>query len=365
MRQIRFVPAALVIALVGCAPSEGAPADQEEAVRVVNVEVTPVEATGFTDFIRITGQVAAMHDMTLSAEETGVVRRFLVEKGAPLEAGQVIAELDAEVLAAQVAEARATANLASDEHERRRRLWQDEQVGSELAYLQTKSAAEAAAARLRNVEARLARTKIRAPVAGVFDEQLIELGEMAMPGSPVARVVSVGQVKIVGGIPERYALAVRPGSATIVSLDVLPEREFHGRVAHIGASVEGTNRTVPMEVVMANPGNLLKPGMIASVQVVREQRDSVIVVPQQVVQRTEDGYQVYVVVDREGRTVAEARPVRLGPSYRNRVVIVAGLSLGERLITLGQQLVDPGSRVRIVDTHTPADAALDARKDTP
>ena len=233
-------------------------------------------------------------------------------------------------------------------------------------YLQVRAAAQAAEARLATLEARLDRTKIRAPVSGVFDEKLIEVGEMAMPGTPVARVVAVRRVKITGGVPERFALSVRPGHAATVVFDVLPDQEFEGTIGYVGTSVDRLNRTVPIEGVMDNPNGAAKPGMIANVKVVRQRRDSVVVVPQQVVERTEDGYELFVVVNRDGHTVAESRSVELGPSYGNQVVIEAGLAVGEQLITLGHQLVDAGSRVRVVTGETAGEAGdvMDARKDS-
>ena len=355
---------ALAIGVLGaaaCSRSEGAATPEEDAgVRVVNVEVTPVRLTSFTDYIRVTGEVEALYDITLSAEEPGVIERFLVPKGAAVRRGQVIVEFDSDVLAAQVREARAGAELAREEFERQRLLWEDEQIGSEIVYLRTRSAAAVAAARLATLEARLDRTKIRAPVAGIFDEKLMEVGERAAAGDPIIRVVAVRRVKIVGGVPERLAAAVRPGQLAQVSFDILPGRQFEGRIGFVGSSVDRTNRTVPIEVVMDNPEGAAKPGMIAAVQVVREQRDSAVVVPQQVVQRTEDGYQVFVAVERDGSTVAEARAVVLGPSYRNQVVIESGLDVGDRLITLGGQLVDSGSRVRIVNASA---IGADAGKD--
>jgi membrane fusion protein (multidrug efflux system) len=121
-----------------------------------------------------------------------------------------------------------------------------------------------------------------------------------------------------------------------------------GEINFVGASVDDRNRTVPIEIVLDNPGGVAKPRMVANVRIERERLDSVVVVPQDVVVRTEVGYQVFVVVERNGVLIAEARQVRLGPSYANRVVIEEGLAVGDKLITLGHRLVDEGSRVRVV-----------------
>lgn len=346
------------VAVAGCQASSGSGQPAAETLtRVVNVEVTPVGVNQFTDFLRITGEVEAMHDVTLSAEEVGRIAAFRVAKGAVVGAGQVIAELDTDVLRAQVAEAQAAADLAREQFDRQRQLWEVEKIGSEIAYLQARANAETAAARLATLEARLDRTRIRTPVAGVFDEKYAEAGEMAMPGTRIARVVATRQVKVAGGVPERDALVVERGDRATVTFDVLPGQEFEGRIGYVGASVDPVNRTVPIEVVMDNPGGRIKPRMVANVQVARARLADVIVVPQQVVLRTEDGYEVFVVTDEDGTQVARARRVILGASHGNRVVIRDGLAPGDRLITLGQQQVDDGSRVRVVNAASADTAA--------
>jgi membrane fusion protein (multidrug efflux system) len=354
-RRVTGAPAVVMaVALVGCQATEGASAGTtEDAVRVVNVEVARVATSGFDDFIRITGEVEAMHDITLSAEETGRIVAFPVPKGSWVAAGAVVAALDDEIMGAQVREARESAQLADETFERQRRLWEDEQVGSEIAFLQARTNAAVAHARLETFEARLARTKIRTPVAGVFDEKYAEVGEMAMPGTRIARVVASRQLKVTGGVPERYALDLRPGAQAEVTFDVLPGERFAGRIRYVGASVDAVNRTVPIELVLDNPGGRIKPRMVANVQVARARLADVVVVPQQVILRTEDGFEVFVVADENGRPVARRRAVTVGASAVNQVVITAGLAPGELLITLGQQLVDDGSRVRIVNPEVP------------
>jgi RND family efflux transporter MFP subunit len=228
-------------------------------------------------------------------------------------------------------------------------------VGSEIAFLQARTNAAVAHARLETLEARLARTKIRAPVAGIFDEKYAEVGEMAMPGTRIARVIASRQVKVTGGVPERYGLAVRPGAPADVTFDVLPGETFRGRIRYVGAAVDPVNRTIPIELVLDNPGGRIKPRMIANVQVARARLEDVVVVPQQVVQRTEDGFEVFVVELEDGRPVARRRAVTVGPAADNRVVVTSGLTPGDQLITLGQQLVDDGSRVRIVSGAPAAD----------
>ena len=338
---------------IGCSTAQGDSEDRaanesEPVVKVVNVEIVVVEPTTFSDYIRVTGEVEAYRDVTLSAQETGAIERFLVEKGAHVAKGAVIARLDNDILTALVDEARAAAALAAEQYERQRRLWEDEGIGSEIAYLQARFQGQIQQARVATLEARLAKTEIRAPFAGVFDEQFLEEGEMASPGTPVARMVSIDRLKINGGVPERYAPSVHRGDRAVITFDVLADRELSGRIDYVGSSVDERSRTFPVEIVITNPGGVIKPRMVANVQLERARLENVAVVRQDVVVRTEQGYRVYVAVDRDGVPYAEARDVVLGPSYRDRVVVESGLEFGDRLVMAGAHLVDAGNRLRIV-----------------
>jgi RND family efflux transporter MFP subunit len=323
----------------------------ESGARVVNVEVTAVVPTEFSDVIRATGEVEALNDVTLSAEEAGVIVRLFRDKGAEVERGDPLLKIDDAVLIAQVNEARAAAQVAGEQYERQRRVWEEEKIGSEIGLLQAKSAAEGAAARLAALETRLGRTVIRAPVHGVFDERRVEVGEMVSPGMPVGRVVSVHRLKVTAGIPERFAADLRSGARARLTFDVFPGRQFEGRVSFVGSTVNTENRTFPVEIALENPGRVIKPHMVANVQVERARLQDVVVVDQDVVMRTENGYQVFVIVERDGVPVAQARPVVLGPSNENYVVVREGLATGDRVVTAGQRLVDHGSRVRIVNAE--------------
>jgi membrane fusion protein (multidrug efflux system) len=318
-------------------------------VKVVNVVTSSIEPSDFTSWVRITAEARADDDVTVSAQESGVIVRFFAEKGERLARGAPIAKIDDAVLRAQVEEARAAADLAHERFLRQEQLWEVEKIGSEITYLQTKYDADQARARSEQLEARLARTTIRAPVAGVLDDRFVEAGEIVSPGTRVARVIDASRLEVTGGVPERFGSFVREGETAVITFDVVPGRTFEGRISYVGAAIDPRSRTFPIEIVMENPDGLVKPQMIANVRVATERLEDVIVVPRDVLIRTENGYQAFVVAGPAGEEVAEARDVTLGASFENRIVVTGGLEPGDRLVVRGQQLVDPGDRVEIVD----------------
>ena len=341
---------AAAVAVSGCGSAEANGADDApvEAGRVVNVEVATVAAGDFTEVIRLTGTVAANRDVLVSAEETGVVTQLLVAKGSPVSAGQPIAKIDDRLLASQAAQARAQAALARELWERRKRLFEEDQVGSELAYLEARFQAEQAEAALATLERRLERTVVTAPIEGILDDRLVEVGAMVNPGTPVARIVDLDPLKITGGVPERYAPDIRPGARATVTFDVLDAQAYSGTIAYVGAAVNPSNRTFPIELSLPNAGRAVKPEMVANIEVVRSVSEQAVVVPQDALVRVEKGYQVYVVTDADGAPRAQARPVRVGSSQRNEVVVTSGLEVGDRLVVVGQRQVAAGDRVRVV-----------------
>jgi len=341
-------------------PGSSGPEKTAPSSRIVNVEVAPVITSEFTDYIRIIGEVGALHDVTVAAEESGVIKAFFVDKGASVRKDQPIAKLKDDILAAQVEEAWAVANVAQEQFKRQRELWQNEKIGSELVYLEAKSRADAAAARLKVLETRLANTTVRAPLSGIFDEQYLEAGEMAVAGAPLAGIISTDKVKIIGGVPERFSLSVQPGDTAWITLDILPDRRFAGLIRYVGSAVDAGSRTFPIEVILDNPGHQIKPQMLANLQLVREHLTEVIILPRRVVERTEDGFIVYVAEKNEGRYFAASREVILGSAQGNQVVVRKGLSVGELLITLGYHQVDNGGAIRILNLET-EEAAVAAR----
>ena len=134
-----------------------------------------------------------------------------------------------------------------------------------------------------------------------------------------------------------------------MAFDIFPGREFNGRIGFVGSSVNETNRTFPIEIVLANPGGMMKPAMVANVEVQHERFQDVIVMPQQVALRSADGYKVFVAVDRDGSMIAQARAVVLGSASGNQVMIEEGLEEGDLVIIVGQQLVDDESWVRVLN----------------
>lgn len=351
--------AAVAVTACGRAGAEEDGARAEERVRTINVEVTEAVPRDFAHYIRVVGAVEADRDVTVSAEEGGTVEAVLARAGQRVRPGQPLVRLDASVLRAQLEQAESQAELAEETWQRQRQLWEDDGIGTEMAYLQAKYNARTAAAQAKVLAERVERTTIRAPIGGVLEERLVEVGSMVVPGAPVARVLDVDTVKVVGGVPERYSADVAAGVEVTVTIDRLGGRRFTGAVDYVSAAVDPSNRTFTVEIEVPNPGLPIKPGMVADVEIARAQVSDALVVPRHAVLRREGGYQVYVAVPRDGGWRAEARSVVPGITRGDEVAIDAGLEAGERVVVVGQQRVAHGDALVITNEDALARSAAE------
>ena len=249
--------AALALAACGDAQADGTE-DQvasEEFSRVINVEVSTIGTQTFVEEIRLTSVAMASQDVTLQAEESGVVRELFADRGDRVEAGQPLVKIDDEVLRTQVDQARAAAELAEQTWQRRKRLWEEERVGSELAYLEARFGAEQSAAVLAGLEERLERTIVRAPFSGVFEERHVDVGTMVSAGTTVGRVVDLDPIKVFAGVPERYAADVRVGGGAVVVFEAVGGRAYEAPIRYVGATVNPRKPHLPHRGGDPEPGS--------------------------------------------------------------------------------------------------------------
>jgi RND family efflux transporter MFP subunit len=310
--------------------------------KVTAVNVVTIEPQTFVDYIEVSGTVKADIATTISAEESGVIKAFLKDKGNRVNKGDVVVILKSKVLQASFDEAKASYLLSEATFKRQANLYKDNVI-SEQKYLEYKYTLEQNKARYENLEARLNKTTIKSPISGIIDEKLAEIGEFVLPGTPLFKVVKTDIVKISAGVPERHILDVRIGSLATVTFDVLPNDAFNGPVTFVGPSINKNSRTFPIEIVLNNQDGRLKPEMYANIKIKKAQLENAVVIPRDAIIETEAGKFVFLA---QGN-LATKREVQFGGSYNNQVLITEGLRAGDQLIVVGHRDLVDGERIKI------------------
>ena len=360
----RFTPKALaVVALLSVATactSGGAPADGEtqtftRATRVETIVVTP---RSFNENLQVTGAVEALADAMLAAQSSGKVD-YIAEVGDQVAEGATVARLD-QALAqaalgqaeAQIHTAQAQQALAQDTYDRFQRL-QSRAISAqeiEQARLQVATAAASvrqAEAALANAQVQLDNTVVLAPFAGTVEQSLLDKGEHAGTGDPLIRLVSIEKVKVIAGVPERYASDLKVGMSVRLSFPSIDLAARSGEVTFVGSAIEPMSRTFPIEVSVPNPDADLKPMMLAELLVARNRHEGVLTLPRTAIVTDELGPGVYVVRTTSEGAIAQRRAVVLGRNAVGFVIVEEGLDAGDEVIVLGQHSVSDGDPVEV------------------
>ncbi|MBX2818193.1 MAG: efflux RND transporter periplasmic adaptor subunit [Rhodothermaceae bacterium] len=369
-----------VLLFAGCSQQEAAEAEAPEQVaeatettnrRQVRIETVFVNPSSFEDVIEITGTIEAYNDATVSAQVAGTIN-FRVPRGAYVGSNRVIALVDSTLLhasymqgVAQLEVAKAQYDLAHDTFKRQEPLFEDSII-SALEFENVRAQYNQAAGQLSQAKALVAQfkeqldnTRISSPFSGTVETYFAELGEQVTPGSPIVRVVNTRRVKVVAGVPERYANEIEKGTPVRIAFDNYGNAERTGTVSFVGNAINSMSRTFPIEIILDNSDQNLKPEMVASLFLTRDEIKDVLVIPQAAVPLNEEGHTVFVVVDdNEGQAIAERRIVTLGPSYEGNVVVESGLEAGDQVVINGQYNLTNGDAVEVVNSSSDTVASL-------
>ena len=354
-----------------------------------------------------TGRVVAVSRAQIGSPVTGVVIERRVREGDRVQAGDVLAVLraddmeaavrDAEAALAQLQqstrpqaqaalrEAEARLTQATREAQRRRDLFQQQAIAreemeqaiqaettaranAEQARLTARSLlagnpAEAAArARVASSKAQLAKTTIRAEVAGTVLTRNAEPGDLVQPGRILFEIAQTGDTEIQVPLDEKNLEVLAIGQTAMCIADAYPARPFPAKVGFIAPSVDPQRGTVDIRLTVTPVPSFLRQDMTVSVNVETGRRDKAIVVPNEALTAMDGNRaELWLIVD--GR--ATKRPVQLGLRGLTQTEVTSGLHVGDWILSDARASVAPGDRVRVVPGPSGSSGNTAARNELP
>jgi len=314
------------------------------------VTIDSVEVRTFRHFVDIQGSVQPGDAVFASGGIGGKLLRRTVDEGETVRKGQLIAVIDAENIQKQKEEIQTALELARDVYTRQKSLW-DQQIGSEIQYLQAKNNVERLEKSLEALQATLRQSEVTAPISGVVDRVFVEPGESVSPGGPIVQILATQTVKVVADVPENYLGKIRKGETVTVTFPALGQ-EKQARVSLIGSSIDATNRTFKLEVEIPNPDQVLKPNLLAGIRFEDYVREKAVVIPIELVQQEVSGKN-YVMVASTGDSLMTAQKayVEIGKSYLGEILIENGLTRDQILIRQGARNVSEGDILDIQENR--------------
>jgi RND family efflux transporter MFP subunit len=393
--------AALVVAAslaAACANSQAKDESKNASNSQPAPASTPVDVTTAAAIIRnlqrdveVVGSFAADEEVVVSAQAAGELSQINVDFGGYVSQGQIIATIDQRDAKLKVEQAEATlkqtlARLGMKEGEKfepnqnadvrvaksqldwakleldrsvkliekgdiPRSSYDEKVTNHNLAQARYQAALDSVGQQLAAVEQQkaalalaekaLTDTVVRSPISGAVKEKHASRGSYLTVNGKIVTLVKINPLRLRADIPESSAAAVRTGQTINVTVDAFPGRAFTGRVVRIGPSLDEKTRALTVEAEVANPGNLLRPGMFAKSRLITSANAPTVMVPQRAVAPAAGLSKVFVIEN--GKAIE--RIVKTGVIDGDMIEIAEGVKDGETVATSNLDRLMTGAAV--------------------
>ncbi len=311
------------------------------------VTITTLEYEPFDHFVRINARAEAVREAMISPEANGQITSIEVEKGQQVRRGQVLARLNTSVIENNIAEAKTSLRLAETVYTRQKNLWEQE-IGSEIQYLEARNNYESLQSRLKSLESQLEMAVMRAPFDGLVDEIFAKEGELAMPGSMVMQIINLDRLYINADVSENFIPTISAQDRVILRFDAFPDYEEWVPIHRLGNVINPENRTFRLQLRIDNPNRQFKPNMMASLGIRAFSAEQALVVPSIFIKQDVQGHYIYIArEDEEDNLIADKVYIERGRSGEGKTMVVSGLSAGDRVISRGHNRVSDGTLITV------------------
>lgn len=343
----------LVLVAVACKkPEAQATAHVEEPV--VHVQTVQAALRPMPEYLTVTGSLSANEESEVAADASGKVIATLVDRGAVVKKGDVIARLDARTASLNAAAATAQSHLAERRLElskldcdRIDKLFESGAVSRAEYDRQTAQCAlDALSAKAATANQGLA-TKtvgdatIRAPFAGIVGERFVNVGQYVQSSTKVVSLYQTDPLRLVITVPEANVASVKVDMPVDFRVAAYGEETFTGKVKFVSPNVRPASRDLVVEAMADNPDGKLKPGMFATVRLLLSEKP-IAAVPAAAVKTDDATSRVFAV--RDGRI--DERIVQVGEAKDGFVAILSGVKAGDALVSNPGPDVRDGARVQ-------------------
>jgi RND family efflux transporter MFP subunit len=392
------VAAALLLASACSRNRQSPEATAEASAKAASTQAPPVDVTTAAAITRslqrgveVVGSLAADEEVVVSAQAPGELAQLNVDFGGYVARGQIIALIDSRDAKLKVEQAEATlkqtmARLGMKQGEKfdpvrtpdvrvakaqldwdkmnldrqtklvengdiSRSVYDQALTAHNLAQARYQAALDAVNQQLAVVEQQRAAlnlakkavtdTVVRSPISGAVKEKHASRGSYLMVNGRIVTLVKIDPLRLRADIPEYAAASVRTGQTMTLIVEALPDRTFTGRVVRIGASLSEQTRALTIEAEVANPSNLLRPGMFAKSKLITTKDAPAVMVPRRSVQIIAGLNKVFVIEN----GLASERIVKTGASDGDLIEVVEGVKSGEIVATSNLDKLQEGSAV--------------------
>jgi RND family efflux transporter MFP subunit len=365
LAAIATVVVALVIVVWGILGRLEARAELKQRAAeqaIIAVAVTTAEHGAETDPLVLPGSVEAYTRAPIYARTSGYLKRWLVDIGTPVKAGQLLAEIETPEIdqqlqqaAADVETAAANEALARSTAQRWQQLFEAQAVSQQDldaklgAAAADKAALAAARARLEQLRAQESFKRVVAPFDGIVTARNTDVGALInagnSSGAQLFEIADTHKLRVYTRIPQTYAAATRPGASAEIHFAEYPGRSFPAHLTRTSGALDPGARTLLAQLEIDNPRGELLPGGYAEVHLQLPARKDTLRLPSNALLFRADGLSVATVGSDDLVTLNK---VTVGRDLGTQIEILSGLAAGTRVIVNPPDSIADGAKVRVI-----------------
>ncbi len=352
MKNIKLL---LMMAAVGVAAISCNNQTQSETTELaVPVSIENVKKSSISQYINTTGTAKSIYEVALTSELTGAynlqtnpVTGKPFKLGDRVKEGQVIIrfEDDEYVNGLAIEAKKLNLDISKDEYEKQKSLY--EKGGVTLRELRNSEVSTTTAQYdFESAEIRLAKMNIIAPFSGVIVElPYYTKGTRVTSGQAMVSLMSYDKMYVDINLPEKNISEVKLGQDVLITNYTISEDTLVGTVSELSPMISSETRTFGGKLLINNPELKLRPGMFVKADIITAKKDSVVVIPKNIILTGNRGKYVFVV---ERNSAADDRQIVTGIENSDYVEVMEGLKVNDRLIIKGFETLRDNSKVKII-----------------
>ena len=322
--------------------------ENEKLTLVSNYEI---KEKVFNSYMEAQANLKTRKNVLILPEFQGTLEQIFVNEGQNVKKGKLLAEINDSGLKEQLEQLTIQANFAKENFERTERLWNNN-IGSEIQFLKSKTDFESSQKMVEQMKDRLAKTKIYAPFDGEVDEIISNQGSNLIPGvSQILRLVNLDKIYAEASVSEKYISFIEEGTEAIVQVPLLG-KEIKSQIIQTGNFINPSNRTFRVEVPVENIDNKIKQNLDAKIKINIYSKKDAVVIPLRIVREDASGRNFVYVMNqdvKEGVYVTAKTFISLGNKNNTDVEVTEGLKIGDMLVLEGASIVEDSQRVKLIN----------------
>ncbi len=308
-----------------------------EDVKIVSI--LEVKESMFSNYLEVQGRIDAEDNVQVSPQAQGVVTAVYASIGQNVGRGQVLAQIDDNVLRQNISELQTQLEFATTLYQRQKNLW-DQKIGTEVQFINARTQKEAAERRISTLRSQIAMYKIKAPISGTIDAMDLKVGSVASPGMSSIRIINASKLKAKAQVAESYAGRVSQGDNVQVILPDLPDT-INTKISFASKTIDPVSRSFNVEIKLP-PNGRYRPNMLSILKIIDYKNDKALVVPVNAIQKAENGD--YLFISENGK--AKRVNIQTGKISEGKAEILSGLKAGDKVVVAGTDGLSEGDIVK-------------------